>query len=795
MHLTHRQTCRVCGSKALTPVINLGLQHLQGSFVKLGREMPPNRRIPCELVRCDPTRDENACGLLQMRHSVPPEILYSSYWYVSGTNQTMRDHLAGIAKSAIEICPSGSVLDIGCNDLTLLNCFPKTWNCFGIDPSDVKPNADSGEIKVVRDLFPSRKLGREKFDIITSIAMFYDLEDPVNFAENIRSYLKRDGVWIVEMAYLPTMLANNSYDTICFKPDTLILGGNKPISKYLSGDLAIGSSGHPTQVTKVMRRKYSGPMVKIQPKYLDSITCTTEHPIMVVPGGLIRFKCGQRKPGATVLEAVWKDAKDVKTSDFLIVPRLKSEPGSSSRIDLSEFNSQDFHNNTGLRYFDLSEEVAWMMGLYVAEGCSHHCGLNFSLHEKEIEIYQRLRSVFLSLGRSCARHSRNKFGSKGVEISVPCMALKRAFRFWFGHNARNKVIPEFIMRATPEIQRQFLIGLFAGDGYISGNKIHLHTASHTLAIQTQLLIASLGAMVGFSFCKPPSKQTRMKNGSLIKSGPSWQLRGTSPRLAEIFGYEYKFTRNPSEICIVEENRILVPIRSISTENYSGKVFNLETDHHTYLVSNAAVHNCHEHLEYYSLSVLERIMRMAKLKIFRAELNAINGGSIRCYVGYEENLEERPEAWGLELKRIRESEFDMELDTDKPYASFQSRIENHRDELMLLLRELKQAGKTIHLYGASTKGNTLLQWCGIDARMIDCAADRNPEKNQAMTLGTCIQIVSEEESRSRQPDYYLVLPWHFKDEFLKRERKAKAMTTRKSPKFIFPLPHVEIVELT
>ena len=80
MHLVHRNTCRVCGLSALTKVIDLGEQHLQGSFVKPGEETPPSRKIPLILFRCDPTKNENACGLLQMEHSVPPRILYSSYW-------------------------------------------------------------------------------------------------------------------------------------------------------------------------------------------------------------------------------------------------------------------------------------------------------------------------------------------------------------------------------------------------------------------------------------------------------------------------------------------------------------------------------------------------------------------------------------------------------------------------------------------------------------------------------------------------------------------------------------------
>src|ERR1700754_3542736 len=119
MHIRTRNTCRVCGSSSIKKVIELGDQYLQGSFIKPGKEMPSTRKIPCTLVRCAPELDENACGLLQMEHSVPPEILYSSYWYRSSTNSTMRNHLKGIVDSVMDIIhvkEGGKVLDIGCND-------------------------------------------------------------------------------------------------------------------------------------------------------------------------------------------------------------------------------------------------------------------------------------------------------------------------------------------------------------------------------------------------------------------------------------------------------------------------------------------------------------------------------------------------------------------------------------------------------------------------------------------------------------------------------------------------------
>ena len=220
MHLKYRKSCRVCGSTSLTKVIDLGEQYLQGSFIKPGKELPPSRKIPTVLVRCNPLLDEKACGLLQMEISVPPEVLYSAYWYRSGTNQTMRSHLQGIAGEAMSIVnkKSAIVLDIGCNDGTLLKYYPEAFTKYGVDPSDVAQGIGP-EVKVFQDVFPSEALlgglDGKKFDIVTSIAMFYDLEDPVGFAKGIKQILAPDGLWIFEMSYMPSMLAMNSYDTIC----------------------------------------------------------------------------------------------------------------------------------------------------------------------------------------------------------------------------------------------------------------------------------------------------------------------------------------------------------------------------------------------------------------------------------------------------------------------------------------------------------------------------------------------------------------------------------------------------
>jgi hypothetical protein len=418
MHIIYRKSCRVCGSHSLIPVIDLGEQYLQGSFIKEGHSAPPMRKIPTQLVRCDVTSDEGACGLLQLAHTLPAEILYANYWYRSGTNATMKSHLKGVADSALAFFPSGNrrVMDIGCNDGTLLDCYPSEFEKFGVDPSDIALEIPP-PVVVISGTFPSPQvaelLGARKMDVVTSIAMFYDLEDPVGFASSIRDILSDEGVWIVEMSYLPLMLDKNSFDTIC----------------------------------------------------------------------------------------------------------------------------------------------------------------------------------------------------------------------------------------------------------------------------------------------------------------------------------------------------------------------------------------HEHLEYYSLAVLEHLCKRAGLRVFRAELNDINGGSIRCYVTHENNKRYDTQENKAYLHHLHVREFELELDTDKPYLAFQERVEKVRSDLNKILEDARSKGEVIHVYGASTKGNVLLQWCGIDETTVACAADRNPAKWGARTLGTNIPIIDEISSRQMKPDYYLVLPWHFKAEFLRRESE----TIRSGTKMIFPLPEPVVVD--
>ena len=131
---------------------------------------------------------------------------------------------------------------------------------------------------------------------------------------------------------------------------------------------------------------------------------------------------------------------------------------------------------------------------------------------------------------------------------------------------------------------------------------------------------------------------------------------------------------------------------------------------------------------------------------------------------------------------------MGLDTPKPYRDFEEKVFMHRKNLSDLIEALTADGKKILGYGASTKGNVLLQFCGITTKQIPYIAEVNEEKFGCYTPGTHIPIISEKEAKAMEPDYFLVLPWHFKNSILEREQEY----LKNGGKFIFPLPEIEIL---
>jgi len=212
-----RQTCRVCGT-SLIDVYDLGKIEL----ISYHSSPISTRKIPLCLSRCD-TSCETACGLVQLRHTVHPNLLYSEYFYKSGINTTMRKHLQQLVMSAIDISKvtkDSLIVDIGCNDGTTLHFFKEAGfnNLLGFDPARNLEFPEYLQYAFVQyfcnfKLFARMKKGQAK--LITSFAMFYDLEDPNSFVRQIKLILERQGLWVIELSYLPSMLSQNAFDTIC----------------------------------------------------------------------------------------------------------------------------------------------------------------------------------------------------------------------------------------------------------------------------------------------------------------------------------------------------------------------------------------------------------------------------------------------------------------------------------------------------------------------------------------------------------------------------------------------------
>jgi nucleoside-diphosphate-sugar epimerase len=204
-----------------------------------------------------------------------------------------------------------------------------------------------------------------------------------------------------------------------------------------------------------------------------------------------------------------------------------------------------------------------------------------------------------------------------------------------------------------------------------------------------------------------------------------------------------------------------------------------------LKSNSYDTICHEHLEYYTVSQFKYLCDTYSLKIINISENYCNGGSFRIYLTHSENMKYEE---FKDLDKYLEYEKKLGHDTLEPIDKLNKFMETHKNKIRNLFDDIKKDGKIVHGYGASTKGNILLQYCNISNDDIKYFAEVNPDKFGKYTPGTNIQIISEEDSLKMNPDYYFVCPWHFKDNILLREiEKLKS-----GIKFIFPLPEINIV---
>ncbi len=205
--------------------------------------------------------------------------------------------------------------------------------------------------------------------------------------------------------------------------------------------------------------------------------------------------------------------------------------------------------------------------------------------------------------------------------------------------------------------------------------------------------------------------------------------------------------------------------------------------------NAFDYMCHEHLELYTLYSMENLLRRHNLEVFDVETNSINGGSCRVYVRNNgAKTTEFPDAKD-HVQKMREFEKQNGYMSLEVYTQFADRVRKLKEDIHSFIANEVKNGKKVYVYGASTKGNTLLQYCELDNKLITAAAERNPSKWGKYTVGTNIPIISEEQARKEKPDFFLVLPWAFIKEFREREQEFY----KNGGRFIVPMPQIKVVD--
>lgn len=186
-----------------------------------------------------------------------------------------------------------------------------------------------------------------------------------------------------------------------------------------------------------------------------------------------------------------------------------------------------------------------------------------------------------------------------------------------------------------------------------------------------------------------------------------------------------------------------------------------------------------------MNLLER----NNLEAFDVEENNVNGGSMRAFIRHKGSVVPEREGGMARVRAMLAKEEKLGLDRKETYQAFADRINAIKIKLSSFINGEIAKGKKVYAYGASTRGNVMLQFCDLNHKVITAAAERNPDKWGKKTVGTLVPIVSEAEARLAKPDYFLVLPWQFLDEFVKRESDHFS----RGGKFLVAMPEFKIID--
>jgi len=367
----------------------------------------------------------------------------------------------------------------------------------------------------------------------------------------------------------------------CFVPNTIISGVFKEIGSIKTRDYVLGYSGR-VRVQTTFKRAYSGKILNIKAAGTLPLKLTPEHPVLVVTAK------PNRRNENIFSQPYWKEAREIKPKhscregDYLVIPKIKGY------LNTRELRLDKFSNKQGIKISKskgyptklyLDENLAWCLGLYVAEGYTSNTSVFFGLGKHEQKLLDKLENTLREMGYTPKTYCRETANC----VVVPSKILKHAFETWCGNRAENKKIPEFILyHQDNKILNAFLEGYLVGDATFRespndsrGRGIHATTASLTLALQLQLLCIRLGK---YLYIYKDSREGKEEiQGRIVNRRQHYQLR-----------IPYSENRKPFKFF---KDYVVVAVKSIKEETYKGFVYNLETSDKTYLAHNLVVHNC------------------------------------------------------------------------------------------------------------------------------------------------------------------------------------------------------------
>ncbi|MEM2338406.1 MAG: LAGLIDADG family homing endonuclease [Candidatus Bathyarchaeia archaeon] len=368
----------------------------------------------------------------------------------------------------------------------------------------------------------------------------------------------------------------------CVKSHTIIPGDYKSIMSLREGDTVVGLSGK-NKVRGTFKRPYAGPMILVKAAGLMPVELTPEHPVLVCQSKTRRSK-------VYFEEVTWKQASLLKEKhthedgDYVIMPKPPKF------IKVTEIDLRKYIKRQGIKTaigkgvpikFPINEETAWLLGLYIAEGCydNRRHTVIITLGKHEISLAKKALKIITKLGYKAQIKKRQAV----IQVKFYSHILGRALEKWCGKYAHHKRIPDFILfHSNDNVVKSFLDGYIQGDGYYyegkgrSPPRFSVTTSSKILILQLQLLLSRFNIFMAIH---------KVKKGT-------GNIKGIPIKWKEKFRGEWC---KSTHVKFLNEC-ILVPVRMVKTKYYKGTVRNIETTDGTYLVSNFVVHNCRTELE-------------------------------------------------------------------------------------------------------------------------------------------------------------------------------------------------------